>query len=106
VIVTSDNPRTEAPESIIAEILAGARAAQRQGCEVRSHVDRAAAIDMAIAAARPGDVVIIAGKGHETYQQLGDRKIDFDDRAVARAALARHLATPESEHPGTDRHSA
>ena len=84
VIVTSDNPRSEAPESIIAEILSGAAAGAPN---IRSIVDRGEAIRAAVAASEPGDALLIAGKGHETYQILNDRTIDFDDRAVALEAL-------------------
>jgi UDP-N-acetylmuramyl-tripeptide synthetase len=97
VIVTSDNPRSEKPEAIIAEIVAGAGAGAGTGAggaagaggpvPVRSMVDRAEAIREAIAACEPGDALLVAGKGHETYQILGDRTIDFDDRAVALDAL-------------------
>jgi len=84
-VVTSDNPRSEQPEAIIAEILKGLGEPGKAVVEP----DRAAAIAKAVGLARPGDVVLIAGKGHETYQILGDRRIDFDDRTVARAALER-----------------
>jgi len=82
VIVTSDNPRSEDPLAIIEEILAGA-----PGADVEP--DRAAAIGRAIELAAEGDVVLIAGKGHEQGQELADRKIPFDDREVAREALRR-----------------
>jgi UDP-N-acetylmuramoyl-L-alanyl-D-glutamate--2,6-diaminopimelate ligase len=85
VIVTSDNPRGEDPQRIVDEILAGVPGEQ-QG-RVTSIVDRGLAIGAAIGAASSGDIVLIAGKGHETYQDLGDRTIDFDDRVVARAIL-------------------
>jgi len=86
-IVTSDNPRSEDPETIIAQILAGARSAS--GGELRSLGDRREAIFAAIADARAGDVVVIAGKGHEQGQELADaRKVPFDDVSVAREALA------------------
>jgi UDP-N-acetylmuramoyl-L-alanyl-D-glutamate--2,6-diaminopimelate ligase len=81
-IVTSDNPRSEEPEAIIAEILVGA-----EGAEVEP--DRRAAIARAVEAAAEGDVVVIAGKGHEQGQQFADRTIPFDDREVAREALRR-----------------
>jgi len=85
-IVTSDNPRSEDPEAIIAEILAGVRAGDRE--QVRQTPDRAAAIAQAVGLGRHGDVVVIAGKGHEQGQELaGGRKIPFDDVAVAREAL-------------------
>ncbi len=84
-LVTSDNPRTEDPKEIINDILAGI--AERENVLVRP--DRAEAIALAVEMAQPGDVVIIAGKGHEDYQILGLKKIHFDDREQARAALDR-----------------
>ena len=83
VIVTSDNPRSEEPETIIAEIVAGA------GEDVEVEPDRRAAIERALEAAGEGDVVVIAGKGHEQGQQFRDRTIPFDDREVARDTLRR-----------------
>jgi UDP-N-acetylmuramoyl-L-alanyl-D-glutamate--2,6-diaminopimelate ligase len=80
-IVTSDNPRSEDPDAIIAAIAAGAEG----GLEVEP--DRAAAIARALELARPGDVVVIAGKGAEQGQELADRTIPFDDREAARDAL-------------------
>ena len=85
-IVTSDNPRSEEPEAIIAEILAGAGDAEVEP-------DRREAIARAIGEAAEGDVVVIAGKGHEQGQQFADRTIPFDDREVAREAL-RRLGAP------------
>jgi len=84
-VVTSDNPRSERPEAIIGEILSGLQDPGRAVVEP----DRAAAIGKAVGLARPGDVVLIAGKGHEAYQIVGDRRLDFDDRSAARAALER-----------------
>ncbi len=87
VWITSDNPRSEPPERIIADIVAGIRG----GAVVDRHEtlpDRKAAIQRALAWARTGDVVVIAGKGHETYQVIGSEVLPFDDRAQARAALA------------------
>jgi UDP-N-acetylmuramoyl-L-alanyl-D-glutamate--2,6-diaminopimelate ligase len=85
-IVTSDNPRSEDPEAIIAEVLAGAG----QGTGVESEPDRRAAIALAFERAEPGDTVVIAGKGHEQGQEFEDgRKIPFDDREVAREELLR-----------------
>ena len=85
-IVTSDNPRSEDPEAIIAEIVAGA------GRAPRSSVDRRAAIERASRWPQPGDVVVIAGKGHEQGQEFADgRKVPFDDVAVAREALRARL---------------
>jgi UDP-N-acetylmuramoyl-L-alanyl-D-glutamate--2,6-diaminopimelate ligase len=90
VVITSDNPRSEEPARIIEEIergiAAGPQASSRSPA-VESIVDRAAAIDRAVAIASAGDVVLIAGKGHEKYQQIGDRVLPFDDGEVARAAL-------------------
>jgi UDP-N-acetylmuramoyl-L-alanyl-D-glutamate--2,6-diaminopimelate ligase len=81
-IVTSDNPRSEDPEAILDEIEAGMSAAHER------EVDRRVAIERAVAAAQPGDVVIIAGKGHELGQEFADgRKEPFDDRVVASEAL-------------------
>ena len=88
VVVTSDNPRSEDPHSIIDAILEGVLAERPDGPD-DVLVDRAEAIDRVVAEARPGDVVVIAGKGHETGQELADRTIPFDDRDVARGALAR-----------------
>jgi len=84
VVVTSDNPRSEEPRAIIDEILHGIPA----GTALFVEPDRARAIGKALRQARSGDIVVIAGKGHETYQILGNRRIDFDDRKVAAAALA------------------
>lgn len=81
VFLTSDNPRSEDPHEIMRQVASGLRGPHE------AHVDRAEAIQRAIAAARAQDVVVIAGKGHETYQILGDRTLAFDDREVARAAI-------------------
>jgi UDP-N-acetylmuramoyl-L-alanyl-D-glutamate--2,6-diaminopimelate ligase len=83
VVVTSDNPRSEEPDAIIAEILDGVEA------PVEVEPDRAAAIARALEEAGEGDVVVIAGKGHEQGQEFADRTIPFDDREVAREALRR-----------------
>jgi UDP-N-acetylmuramoyl-L-alanyl-D-glutamate--2,6-diaminopimelate ligase len=83
-IVTSDNPRSEDPLAIIAEI---ERGAVEGGGEYVIEPDRRAAIERAVAAAAPGDAVVIAGKGHERYQEFADRTIEFDDRDEARRAL-------------------
>jgi len=88
VVVTSDNPRTEDPERILQDILAGIP----DGVEPIVESDRARAIQQAIHMAEPGDGVLIAGKGHEDYQILGTEKIHFDDREQARAALQQRLA--------------
>jgi UDP-N-acetylmuramoyl-L-alanyl-D-glutamate--2,6-diaminopimelate ligase len=81
-VFTSDNPRSEDPEAIIREIEAGAA-----GRNFEIQPDRRLAITRALALARAGDVVVIAGKGHEPYQILRDRTIAFDDREVAREFL-------------------
>ncbi len=90
-IVTSDNPRTEDPDSIIADILAGMDAsAKGKSFEVVS--DRRAAIQRAVCLAGKGDLVLLAGKGHEDYQILGTDKIHFDDREEAALAIKRRNA--------------
>lgn len=81
--VTNDNPRSEDPAAIAADIVAGASAGTLEVV-----LDRRSAIDAALAAARAGDLVLIAGKGHETTQTLGTQVLPFDDRAVARELLA------------------
>ncbi|MDQ3670401.1 MAG: UDP-N-acetylmuramoyl-L-alanyl-D-glutamate--2,6-diaminopimelate ligase, partial [Actinomycetota bacterium] len=86
VIVTSDNPRSEDPLAVIGEILAGTR----EDAEVEP--DRALAIARAVEQADEGDVVVIAGKGHEQGQEFSDRTVPFDDREVAREALRRLAA--------------
>jgi UDP-N-acetylmuramyl-tripeptide synthetase len=89
-IVTSDNPRSEDPQAIIDEILPGLRRASTPAgrTEVVVEPDRRRAIEIALRAARPGDTVLIAGKGHESYQVIGGRTIHFDDREEAARALA------------------
>jgi UDP-N-acetylmuramoyl-L-alanyl-D-glutamate--2,6-diaminopimelate ligase len=84
VYLTSDNPRSEDPQAIIEEIRAGLNCAT----PVHVELDRRRAIIDAIAAARHGDVVVVAGKGHETTQQFADRSVHFDDREVVRDAIA------------------
>ena len=88
-IVTSDNPRSEEPAAIVAEVAAGAEAAEG-AVELEVIVDRREAIALALGRARPGDTVVIAGKGHEQGQEFADgRKLPFDDREVAREELRR-----------------
>jgi UDP-N-acetylmuramoyl-L-alanyl-D-glutamate--2,6-diaminopimelate ligase len=91
IIVTSDNPRSEDPLRIIDEIRRGITADTRKDDQQRllSIPDRQGAIEKAVELARTGDVILVAGKGHETYQVIGDRTLPFDDVAVARGALAR-----------------
>jgi len=83
VVVTSDNPRSEVPERIIEEIMAGIPESEH----VEVEADRRAAISLALHNAAAGDVVVIAGKGHETTQTTGTVVADFDDRVVARQIL-------------------
>ncbi len=85
-MVTSDNPRSEDPAAIIEEALQGLRPT---GLPFHVEVDRAAAIELAIGEAAAGDLVLIAGKGHETYQVIGKEMRRFDDREAAREALGR-----------------
>jgi UDP-N-acetylmuramoyl-L-alanyl-D-glutamate--2,6-diaminopimelate ligase len=89
VVITSDNPRTEDPGRIIEEVRRGADAETRQsGAEIVTLPDRREAILHAVGMADPDDVVLIAGKGHEKYQEIGGRTFAFDDVEVAREALA------------------
>ena len=83
VVVSSDNPRTESPQAIVDQILAGIPDA----AHVDAQVDRARAIMQTIWSASPDDVVLLAGKGHETYQDVGGEKLPFDDREWARLSL-------------------
>ena len=98
-VLTSDNPRSEDPLAIIDEVLAGASSS---GLVVEP--DRAAAIALAVGKAQPGDVVVIAGKGHETGQTIGTTTLPFDDREVARAAVARsrHRHLDRGAHGGAE----
>jgi UDP-N-acetylmuramoyl-L-alanyl-D-glutamate--2,6-diaminopimelate ligase len=96
-IVTSDNPRSEDPEAIVAEIVAGIEEAADATAETELEVDRRAAIARAVAIARPGDTVLIAGKGHEQGQEFeGGRKLPFDDREVAAEELRRLAAAADT----------
>lgn len=106
VIVTSDNPRSEDPDAIIDEIRPGveegvaARAAAapgRPGVRVDYEPDRRRAIGMALAAAGPGDLVVIAGKGHESYQEIAGTRFPFDDRQVARDLLRSDARDPAKQ---------
>ncbi len=92
-IVTSDNPRSEDPLAIIDAIVAGA-----VGDAYTTEPDRRAAIRTALARAQPGDLVLIAGKGHEPYQIFADRTIDFDDREVARELVSEISGQTATQH--------
>lgn len=89
-IITSDNPRSEDPLAIMREVEEGARSTSGRAAYIMES-DRRSAIDAAVREASRGDVVVIAGKGHEKYQLLADRKIPFDDEQEARSALRRRL---------------
>jgi UDP-N-acetylmuramoyl-L-alanyl-D-glutamate--2,6-diaminopimelate ligase len=84
VVLTSDNPRSEDPLGIMNDVMVGLG---RFDTPHLAEPDRARAIRRALEEAKPGDVVLLAGKGHETYQILKDRTIDFDDRETAREIL-------------------
>ena len=96
-ILTSDNPRSEDPADILSEMRAGLRTNRHEEIP-----DRTDAIRRAVTLAGPGDIILIAGKGHETYQEFADRKIPFDDSAVARRAIEEKRVEIE----GQDRPSA
>jgi len=98
--VTSDNPRSENPEAIIDEILAGIDADVLASGFIHREPDRKKAIEAAIEAARSNDTVVIAGKGHETEQIIGDRITPFDDRAVARLVLDRRRNDESADGSG------
>jgi len=96
-VLTSDNPRSEDPLAILADMLAGAiEVPQAERARVVVQPDRAAAIDLAIGSAGKGDVVLIAGKGHEQGQYIGSTVIPFDDRDVATEALDRRRAADDA----------
>jgi UDP-N-acetylmuramoyl-L-alanyl-D-glutamate--2,6-diaminopimelate ligase len=86
-VVTSDNPRSEDPAAIIDAVLSGVP--PRSVAAVRTEIDRRRAIGLALDLAAPGDVVVVAGKGHETTQTIGTTVVDFDDRVVVRELLGR-----------------
>jgi UDP-N-acetylmuramoyl-L-alanyl-D-glutamate--2,6-diaminopimelate ligase len=90
VVVTSDNPRSEQPQVILADVVAGIPT----GTDLQVEPDRAQAIATAIASAGPEDLVLIAGKGHEDYQILATGRIHFDDREQAELALERWSDAP------------
>ncbi|MBP9954402.1 MAG: UDP-N-acetylmuramoyl-L-alanyl-D-glutamate--2,6-diaminopimelate ligase, partial [Ottowia sp.] len=87
VVITSDNPRDEAPQAIIDAVLAGLR----QPAQARVVVDRAEAIARALRDADPRDVVLIAGKGHEDYQEVRGQRLPFSDQTLALQALRQRM---------------
>lgn len=92
IVVTSDNPRTEDPDAIVGEILAGF---DDPGSErITVEADRRKAIELAIESARPGDIVLLAGKGHETYQIIGKESFKFSDQDIARQCLKERQCSP------------
>jgi len=95
-VLTSDNPRSEDPVAIMNDALVGL---QKAGKPYRVEVERQAAIRMALESAWEGDVVVVAGKGHETYQILKDRTVPFDDREVARQVLGELGFGPAPANP-------
>jgi UDP-N-acetylmuramoyl-L-alanyl-D-glutamate--2,6-diaminopimelate ligase len=109
-ILTSDNPRTEDPLRIIAEVEAGLRATALKRIDPNAAAatpgylvepDRRAAIALALRTAAPGDIVVIAGKGHEDYQLVAGRRLDFDDRMVVRELTAAPSMKGSERPPGT-----
>jgi len=89
-VLTSDNPRSEDPEAIIRDVMSGIG-----GSGVVVEPDRRRAIEHAIRAASPGDVVLILGKGHETGQEIGERILPFDDKVVVGEILDRMARSPD-----------
>jgi hypothetical protein len=99
--LTSDNPRSEDPEAIIDEVLGGIDGG-RDNPAVVVEPDRRAAIRRALDAARPGDIVVIAGKGHETYQEIAGERLPFDDADEAGQALAARFSADPSTWVSND----
>jgi len=99
VIVTEDNPRSESPEQIAAAVLRGAR---RGSAAVERVAGRRRALARAIGSARPGEILVVAGRGAEALQVFADRTLPFDDRDVVRAMLARRIHPPLLPRPGED----
>ena len=94
VVVTSDNPRREKVEAIISQILLGL-----EGCKTVSvQSDRAQAIAWTLQQASPQDVVLVAGKGHEGYQEIAGQRLPFSDRAEVQKALRARAATQQGAH--------
>jgi hypothetical protein len=99
--LTSDNPRSEDPEAIIDEVLGGIDGG-RENPRVVVEPDRRVAIRRALDAAKPGDIVVIAGKGHETYQEIAGQRLPFDDAGEAREALATAFSSDPSTWVASD----
>jgi len=89
-ILTSDNPRLESPEAILEEMLQGVSA--EHSTKVQTITDRAQAIQVAGRMLRSGDVLLVAGKGHENYQEIGGTRFPFDDKTVLKEALEKSVA--------------
>ena len=100
VIVTNDNPRSEDPAGIAAEIVRGMN--NPNGCLVIA--DRAQAIDFAVQQAKVGDIVLIAGKGHEDYQIFANQTLPFSDSKHARISLQRRIAKHEQDNQSSEAH--
>jgi UDP-N-acetylmuramoyl-L-alanyl-D-glutamate--2,6-diaminopimelate ligase len=100
-ILTSDNPRTEDPARIISEMRAGLRTSRYEEIP-----DRTEAIRRAVTLAGARDIVLIAGKGHETYQEFADRKIPFDDVAIAQRAIGEKRIELEESGPTAESEDA
>ncbi len=94
VTVTSDNPRSEDPDEIIDDIMQGF--GKNSNPKIHRITDRKNAIEQSIRHSDGNSIILIAGKGHETYQQIGDKRHEFDDREVARKALAKRTGTKNS----------
>jgi len=95
-VLTSDNPRSEDPDAILATLVAGASEAIADGAPAELHVvpDRREAIALALDQADEADIVLLAGKGHETVQEFADHAVPFDDRLVAAELLSDRAVTP------------
>ncbi len=96
-IVTSDNPRNEDPDAIIDDVMAGVP----DGVEVLIRPERAEAIELVIDLAGPGDVVVVAGKGHERDIEIGTRRVPFDDAQAVAAAVTAQARRGAPTAPGT-----
>ena len=99
-ILTSDNPRREDPWQIISEVEAGLQKVKSPGNGYTIQPDRYEAIKLGVELARPGDMVIIAGKGHENYQIFGDYTIPFSDREVAAKIITQRLGKKAAQGKG------